>query len=415
MKKILLAIICIFLFSDYVNAQEYTAWSEERTFDSIYEEQDIRFRFYQEIKEGIYTNDNNNYEFVEEDNFIYENYSEWLEDCSDYEDKGYDIDVKKLYPYQEILSGRYLLFSKFNLRIDFKNIDIKINGNSIDYKIYDSYFCPDDNCDYRNKDYLKIDLLDFYNLRDLKIYIDSDSNGVGCFSVWFGQDKDFSLVSAKKTACNHVTDITAIDKAWVSSSTVYSDIKYSETPLKSNDLDKIYEEITMCRYRGKLNYRYNIKRQYFDDNYYHDIENYIKDEQDYKIFYRYLIENNEVKENSLPVSKIENKNSCKIKENEQLMNDFPSENISIDLKEESVSIKDDELIKKDNREKSLIEKENVIEKESESINNQVSDKNSIIKFLQVRKNNLLKNKYIVIVLIILLLISLLYKRKMSIK
>ena len=71
MKKILLAIICIFLFSGYVNAQEYTAWSEERTFDSIYEEQDIRFRFYQEIKEGIYTNDNNNYEFVEEYNYLH--------------------------------------------------------------------------------------------------------------------------------------------------------------------------------------------------------------------------------------------------------------------------------------------------------------------------------------------------------
>ena len=49
------------------------------------------------------------------------------------------------------------------------------------------------------------------------------------------------------------------------------------------------------RYRNKLVYYYNITRKYYDDNYYANIDGYLPDYNDYKVYSNDESDNDEVK------------------------------------------------------------------------------------------------------------------------
>ena len=145
-----------------------------------------------------------------------------------------------------------------------------------------------------------------------------------------------------------------------------------------------------------MTYYYNINKVYYDDNYYTNIDGYIKDINDYKVYYRYLIN--------------DNKNEFKDNSNYVNNNDFTNEDNSITentnediLNDEEQNIDSIETIISETANKSDTEKKEVPIVNTMSINKQIP----IIK-------------YIILIVIILTLIFIFYqnkkyRKKMSLK
>ena len=75
------------------------------------------------------------------------------------------------------------------------------------------------------------------------------------------------------------------DKTWITEDTYF--IKYDgNVYYEITDLTTLTNEYEVCRYREKYVYKYQVKKEYYDDNYYANIDGYIKDISDYKIFYK---------------------------------------------------------------------------------------------------------------------------------
>ena len=77
------------------------------------------------------------------------------------------------------------------------------------------------------------------------------------------------------------------NKTWITKETIYN-TSYTEQIYEDNDLTFKIDEYNVCRYREKYVYKYQVKKEYYDDNYYAEIDNdeYTKDINDYKVFYK---------------------------------------------------------------------------------------------------------------------------------
>ena len=112
MKKFSLLIFTIFLsVTKLVYAEEI--WTEEELKgDNVVSE--YRYRFYEEVEEGEYLENNNNkkYEYNDESRNIYGEYSEWKSYCS----TGDNIDIQRglKFVYNEIIPINYLKIENNN-------------------------------------------------------------------------------------------------------------------------------------------------------------------------------------------------------------------------------------------------------------------------------------------------------------
>lgn len=75
------------------------------------------------------------------------------------------------------------------------------------------------------------------------------------------------------------------DETWINNYTYYLNYKTLDT-LRETDLTKKTGTKETCRAKEIYVYKYKIKKEYYDDNYHLNVDGYIKDLNDYKIFYK---------------------------------------------------------------------------------------------------------------------------------
>lgn len=148
--------------------------------------------------------------------------------------------------------------------------EIKIYSNRrlINYKIISS----DDNK-------IKINLVDGYTADSLLFYVDSNEQ----YKISIYHDSAFKRLIVSKELEN--TKISFPDKTWITDSSEFYTYKSYE-PLEESDLTTLLSTTKVCSYKEKYVYKYQTTREYYDDNYYLHIDNYIKDEQDYRYYYK---------------------------------------------------------------------------------------------------------------------------------
>ena len=392
MKKIMLILSTLILFINSVKAEEYSDWVEwldnSIKYDDV--ETETRYRFYKEEIEGEYlTSDTlNKYQYQDIEKFIYSEFSNWQETCNG---ENINIENKLLYPYKKlIVDTNYIYIDELYNDINNNNIKIYSNGIEVPYT-----FEVCENC-VNNYNYIKkgekiiLKLDKNYPSKSLTFYIDANSEYPNVtYKLKTTYDKDGTKLALVKIANTNLKDFIPNDRWFYLA--MESDIMYSETPVLEDENTIIYPSKNMCRYQEKMTYFYNINKVYYDNNYYTNIEGYIKDTNDYKVYYRYLIkdDNEEIIEDS----------------NSTLNNNkVTNTNINNNSSNNGQEVEDENINKEniDNNDLSTINVSDNIEKENK--------KTPLVNTMSINKKVPLI-KYIILLVIILTLIFIFYQNK----
>lgn len=113
---------------------------------------------------------------------------------------------------------------------------------------------------------------------DLTFYIPNEKD----YRITLYKDKYLKTVILSKYIENE--DLLIPDKTWIPENTNYVYYYTTET-LRETDLTKKIYQAQICRVREIYVYKYKVTKEYYDDNYYLNVDGYIKDINDYKIFY----------------------------------------------------------------------------------------------------------------------------------
>lgn len=342
MKKIIFILITIFSFSKVTNANE---WSDE-LLKKDYIEKEYRYRFYKENKQGEYVriSDNKTYQYEEIDNYIYSDYGEYQNICE--EQEGIEIEQKTKYQYKKKYQVQYIKIINNNKD---KNIIIKDFEVQEDTKVVNSKISNCVNCTIENDDYIinsigvmTIELENAIDIDKMIINLNFENNDPVSFTLDLRHKDD----SERKHLVSQTTSNTSISEYKINSnyyiSSLYDPTVYTDYDITLNKYIQVIKKENVCRTREKMIYKYNITKEYYDENYYKsldDIENmseeekqkYQKDTEDYKIYYRYIEENdnnldnsNEENDNNIDNSNEEKEdeiNNTIIKNKEEIIND----------------------------------------------------------------------------------------------
>jgi len=288
MKKIIFILLFIginILSVIKVNAQTfYSNYTDVLLNNDKYEVQSIKmYRFYKEemIGEYININEEKKYPYVEEDNLKYLDYSEYKDVC----DKNKDIKYTEFYPYRELKTVKYVKVYNNSRSINISNIKIFDDKKEIDYEIIDSLFYLSNNLNTNGFIVLKLNSDISYDKFNI-IIGSSDYSRLICFKVYNNLEKELADVATLTNGNNKLT----IDNIPLSN---YGDIIYSEKKISKTDTNLIYDSITKCQERDIQIYNYDIVRKYYD-GYHEDVTGYIKDEEDYKMYYRYVLDDSQL-------------------------------------------------------------------------------------------------------------------------
>ena len=387
MKKVILFISTLVLFLNSVKAEEYSNWVEwlddSIKYDNVQTE--TRYRFYKEEIEGEYLiNDTlNKYMYNDIENYIYSEFSNWQEVC---EVKDSNIENKILYPYKKlIIDSNYIIIDEVNGEIGFNDIKIFSDGKEILFEIEECDNCTKDYSYMGREDKLILKLEETVPTKTLTFYLDAKKEYPNVIyklkTTW---DKEGNKLGIVKAANSNLKDYIPNER-WFSNA-MESDIMYSETPIMEDDNTVVYPSKNMCRYQEKMTYYYNINKVYYDDNYYTNIDGYIKDINDYKVYYRYLIKDK--KEDT----------------NYDINNSINNSYIDNNQKEENISTDEiiDNIVNQDNQDN--------IEKTEVTNNKDEKEKVPIVNTMSINKKVPLV-KYIILIVIILTLIFIFYQNK----
>lgn len=387
MKKVILFISTLVLFLNSVKAEEYSNWVLELDDSIKYDDvqTETRYRFYKEEIEGEYLiNDTlNKYMYNDIENYIYSEFSNWQEVC---EVKDSNIENKMLYPYKKlIVDSNYIIIDEVNGGIGFNDIKIFSNGEEILFEIEECDNCVKDYSYIERKDKLILKLEKTVPTKTMTFYLDAKKDYPNVtYRLKTSWDKEVEKTGIVKVANSNLKDFIP-SNSWFYYS-VESDIMYSETPIMEDDNTVVYPSKNMCRYQEKMAYYYNINKVYYDDNYYTNIDGYIKDINDYKVYYRYLIKDK--KEDT----------------NYDINNSINNSYIDTTEKEENISTNEtiENITKEDNQDN--------IEKTTVTNNKNNKETVPIINTMSINKKVPLV-KYIILIVIILTLIFIFYQNK----
>lgn len=258
-KKILLTLLITIISSvSFVKADEYT---------EITENVEIRYKWYKEVIEGDYyplKEELSGY-LVDYNNYKYGDYSLWNKENCNLSDDYFSKEYRTFRTYQRIAKIRTVEFKNFIFN---DNVKIYFKDNLINYDVISN-----------ENNNLKIQLSYDYMCDDLTFYIEDAQN----YTIYLYPNKRFENAVLSKTIKNEKFFMP--DKTWITENTKY--IKYDGNYYyEITDLTTQIDEYEVCRYREKYVYKYQVKKEYYDDNYYLNVDGYIKDTSDYKIFYK---------------------------------------------------------------------------------------------------------------------------------
>jgi len=400
MKKILLFISSFMLFVSGIKAEvKYSDWVTELDPNIEYEDviEEKRYRFYKENKIGKYISINNNlesdYEYIDYENFIISDYSDWVMEL-DLNKEYYEIDTSSVYPYKKVGDTSYIHLFAFSHDVSFNNIKVYESKEEIEYEFINCENCTDDyeNVHKGEKIILKLDKTVDTSKISLYLKVNPD-HAYKSYSIGGSSDEDNKYKTfGRVVSINKINYIP--DKIAVAIATKFESM-YSKERIESDIFTTVYEPIIMHRYKEKLVFHYNIEREYYDDNYYVDIPNYIKDEENYKIYYKYLVKEY-IDDNSSKNNNIFNIEA--IKENVL----YETDDISEETSEYNITIENDRDIINKIKEKEINKLIEIADNKSHNTN--------IISPLKI-DNKIHFVKYVILVVIILTIIYIYYQNK----
>ena len=300
MKKIII-FLSVLLINISIQALEYdTYYSDYGDFSDYIEEEIIgddlkeveietRYKWYKEIKEGDYLKRNTSYKYVDYDRYTYSDFSEWM-DNADYSDDKL-VETRNIYYAKKIKPINRILIQEFDIdgsSVNIESIKIYYQGNEIDYKI--RFLDRKTNIGVSKDLFLFIDLEEDYYLSDLNIEIVSNEfNRINSFTIYALRTTEIKgtylifYTYDFEGSNSNVLNLSTADFTIINPSYEKDDILYTIEDTKDYD---VVDTITQYRYRDKLYYFYNIRREYAD-GYYKNLDGYLKDNSNYKLYYRY--------------------------------------------------------------------------------------------------------------------------------
>lgn len=177
----------------------------------------------------------------------------------------YSIEKNTLREYKTTYDASYVLIENINYD---NNVKIYHDNKIINFSIIST----EDNK-------VKINLNKPYLSDTLLFYIDSDEE----YTITLYMDLSFNKEIVSKKITNEKISIP--DSTWITENTQFRTI-ITYGKIDETSITKLKSETTTCSYKEKYVYKYEVKREYYDDNYYSNIEGYIKDINDYKIYYK---------------------------------------------------------------------------------------------------------------------------------
>lgn len=319
MKKIVLLLLILFSLNFKVQASakdvyysEYSDFSEfsQTKIDSselVDVEIERRYKWYKEnITDEylLYDDGMEKYEFINTDNFIESDFSEWGYEKPDkttgrvIEEKE-EYKVKRLKPIQSLMLGDFY-FSKDKVTLG--EIEIYVNNNKIDYtSVCGSCY----NGVFDESSFVLIDFYEPYYIKDITIkLITAENQYINSFRMFAIEpmiDNVPSKIFASYIYNNELSDIVITEEDFNIVNPEYEEeIIYDLLPNVSR-LDNV--EVNMkYRYKDKYYYFYNTELEYLN-GYYSEYPGYKKDENDYMDYYRYRTRDKIVIDNEMTITR----------------------------------------------------------------------------------------------------------------
>lgn len=302
MKKFLFVLNILFACVNFVKAESLNVlgdglWQEEKI-EGNNVEVEYRYRFYKDKKVGTYIRIDleSDYEYIDENDKRTGVYTSYQTEC----DSNYyqEVDYATRYYYKEIIPVKYVKIintSNEDLKIDsivIYNLNDKLNNKIFDYKNADI-----DNLVIKSGGYIVYWMAMDVTLKQFGIEVNVLNDDIS-YDLVFSNDKTFSddkIVASVDGSSSH--NIYRYDNSFNLSNN-YGEVYFTSKPI-NYDFVKLIEVVEVCRTRNIYTYRYNIEKEYYDDNYYVSVDDilglsykdkslYKKDLEDYKIFYRYV-------------------------------------------------------------------------------------------------------------------------------
>lgn len=262
-KKITTLFLVIILSINLVYANEL----EVEELKDITDEIEIKYKWYKEIITGDYYPLQEQQEgyIVDMDKIKYGSVSTWSNaNCklpSNYYFKEYDFEMT----YESVKSIRYVEIKDITFS---DNIKIFYNNEMIDYRVITN-----------EENLIVLDLKRNYRADTLIFYIDTEKE----YQITLYNTKYLTTPILYKLVSSNTPLIP--DETWKTSTTKYEN-HYTIEEFKETTLTKKIRQEQICRTTEILVYKYKVEREYYDDNYHLYIDGYLKDTNNYKIFYK---------------------------------------------------------------------------------------------------------------------------------
>ena len=167
--------------------------------------------------------------------------------------------------YECVKSVRYVEIKNITFN---DNIKVYYDNELINYRIAKN-----------EENLIVIDLRIKYRPDTLIFYIDTDKE----YQITLYHDEPLiSPLLTKQVSSKHPL---IPDETWKISTTEYEN-HYTTEEYKETTLTKKIRKEQICKSTEIVAYKYKIEREYYDNDYHTYVEGYIKDEDDYKLFYK---------------------------------------------------------------------------------------------------------------------------------
>lgn len=290
MKKIIILLLSL-LLTKQVYAQEKQISKEDIV---------IKYKWYKEIitDEIFYSKKDSLEGYLEDESIIeYGNYTGWNSKYCSYSNSDYVIETKTRNRYKIVGNTRYIKISNTTSK-DKNKINIFSEKKLVNFEIVKE-----------NNEGIIIKLDSIYNTYNLWFYIDLNKE----YTITLSYYENFNTETLTKTIINQKLLIP--DYTWKTQKTNYIEIVTEEKIDTTPFIMSLSSEI-LCRAKEIKTYRYKIKKEYYDNNYYENIDGYIPDTDDYIVEYHgkklmditeisKLIESNKQEKEKNIVTKIE--------------------------------------------------------------------------------------------------------------
>lgn len=400
MKKIIFLVLTLFALVNNVKAN---VWQEDKIEgENVITE--TRYRFFKEIETGEYLRKGmvTDYQYEDENNIIYTEYSDYQNTCPTGE--GYEVEHAIKYEYQERLKVKYLKINNISQKnLSIKNLEFKVDDKIINYSYHSCTKCNSDLTTINSIGVLIIELEESVNFENLTINLEFNNvTSKSYYELQYSDDISFSV--EHMIAIVTANTIDTVYKYKVNNFYLYPNYGevYTEYDIEVNELMQNVVKENVCKVREVKTYHYNKNKEYYDDNYYTDVKElinlsfeeqklYQKDLNDYKIYY--LNTTNDKNDNTTTEDNKKDNEITYNKDDNNITDDTDNikddEITNNDEKTSKEEIKEDNLVNKDE----LIENDNKIN-DSENVNNSTQDNNKTdIDISDINVSNKENNDY----------------------